>query len=231
MGSRIDNTAVIIPSYNESRTIGSTVKDIVKMGLSVIVIDDGSTDNTECIALDNGAIVMRNRQNFGKGFSIREGIKYILKKTNFEWTIIMDADGQHHVEDIHVLMEATNVTGEEEVDLVIGNRMGNTEAMPPVRYWTNRIMSWVISGMCHQDIPDTQCGYRLVKIGVLEKLKLTSKKYDIDSEMLIQAAANKLNIKSAFVRTIYGEEVSEIKPVRDTIRFLSLILRHKFGLK
>jgi len=80
MAALIDNTIVVIPSYNESRTIGNIVLGIVNMGLSVLVIDDGSTDNTERVALDNGAMVIRHRQNLGKGFSVREGIKLFLKK-------------------------------------------------------------------------------------------------------------------------------------------------------
>ena len=79
----------------------------------------------------------------------------------------MDADGQHRPEDIHGLVEVTNVSdGEKPVDIVIGNRMSNTGPMPLARHVTNRIMSWIISGMCHQDIPDTQCGYRLIRVSV-----------------------------------------------------------------
>ena len=83
MGSRIDNTIVVIPSYNESRTIGEIVRSTVSMGMSVLVIDDGSQDNTERIALDNGAMVIRNTENKGKGRSVREGFRHVLDKTNF----------------------------------------------------------------------------------------------------------------------------------------------------
>jgi len=216
----------VIPSYNEYRTIGDIVRDIVKMGLSILVVDDGSSDNTERMALDNGALVIRNKQNLGKGLSVRQGIKYVLEKTNFEWMIIMDGDGQHHTEDIPALIKATHADG---ADLVIGNRMHETEAMPPARYWTNRFMSWVVSKMCRQYIPDTQCGYRLINVDALKKLKLTSKKYDIESEVLIQAAESGMKIRSVPIRTIYGEETSQINPVRDTIRFFILILKYHFN--
>ncbi len=227
MGAVKDNTIVVIPSYNEARSIGSVVDSIADMGLNVLVIDDGSTDNTERIALDNGAMVKRHRYNIGKGYSVREGIKYVLSKTNFEWVIIMDADGQHHAEDVPVLMNATMA---EDVDLVIGNRMFETKDMPPVRYMTNRFMSWIISRMCGQQIPDTQCGYRLVKTEALKRLKLVSRKYDIESEMLIEAANLGMKMKSVPVRTIYGEEKSAIKPLRDTMKFLALLYRYYFKL-
>lgn len=226
MESGIGNTIVVIPSYNESRTIGNIVQGIVKRGLSVLVVDDGSVDSTERIALDNGAMVIRHRQNLGKGFSVREGIRHVLEKTNFAWMIIMDGDGQHHAEDIPILMGATRL---EDVDIVIGNRMMYPKTMPSVRYWTNRFTSWLISGMCRQHIPDTQCGYRLIRVNVLKKMKLTSEKYDIESEMLIQAAESDLKIKSVPIRTIYGEETSEINPIRDTVRFFKLILKYHFN--
>jgi len=140
----------------------------------------------------------------------------------------MDGDGQHHTEDIPAFMAAAR---DDEVDLVIGNRMQRTETMPFLRYWTNRFMSWVISGMCRQYIPDTQCGYRLVRVESLKTLPLTSKKYDIESEMLIEAAESNMQIRSVSIQTIYGEEVSEINPIRDTIKFFTLILKFHFRKK
>ncbi len=225
MGSRIDNTIVVIPSYNEARTIGGIVRDIVKMGMSVLVVDDGSVDSTERAALDNGAMVLRNRHNLGKGLSIREGIKYVLAKTNFEWMITMDADGQHHTEDIPVLMKAAE---EDDVDIVIGNRMLETKTMPSLRYWTNRFTSWVVSQICRQDIPDTQCGYRLFRVSTLKNMELISEKFDIESEMLIEAAEKRFKMKAVPIQTIYGREVSAIKPIRDTIKFFTLVLRYHF---
>lgn len=228
MGLKTRNTVIVIPSYNEDRTIGNVVLDIVKMGLSVLVIDDGSTDNTEHIALDNGAMVLGHKRNMGKGFSVREAIRHVLEKTNFEWMIIMDGDGQHHPEDIPLLMDAAE---RDNVDMVIGNRMLYTKNMPFLRYWTNRFTSWVISGICRQHIPDTQCGFRLIKTSALKNLKLASKKYDIETEMLIQAAENRMKIKSVAIQTIYGEEVSDIHPVRDTVKFCLLILKYHFKKK
>ncbi|MFH1665650.1 MAG: glycosyltransferase family 2 protein [Candidatus Omnitrophota bacterium] len=227
MGSRTDNTVVIIPSYNEARTIGDIVKSVAKRGMSVFVIDDGSSDNTGRVALDSGAKVIRNEKNRGKGAAVRVGVTYVLEKTGFEWIVIMDGDGQHHTEDIPVLMDATR---DGEADLVIGNRMMDTEKMPVVRYWTNRFTSWIISRLCGQYIPDTQCGYRIVKVSALRKMELLSEKYDIETEMLIEAAENNMKIRSAPVQTIYGDEVSEIHPVYDTLRFCALIVKCHFAL-
>ncbi|MCK4852288.1 MAG: glycosyltransferase family 2 protein [Candidatus Omnitrophica bacterium] len=225
MEAEAGNTIVVVPSYNEARTIGGIVCDTVKMGFNVLVIDDGSTDGTQREALDNGAMVIGHRQNRGKGMSIREGVRYVLEKMNYEWMIIMDGDGQHHPEDIPILVQASRHDG---IDIIIGNRMMYPKTMPSVRYWTNRFTSLVVSHLCGQSVPDSQCGYRLVRVAALKKMELTSERYDIESEMLIEAARNNMKIVSVPIRTIYGSEVSEINPVKDTMRFFSLIRRHYF---
>ena len=79
--------------------------------------------------------------------------------------------------------------------------------------------------MCGQHVPDSQCGYRLIKVDGLKKMELTSERYDIESEMLVEASRNGLKIMSVPVRTIYGEETSRIEPVRDTIKFFNFVLR------
>lgn len=226
MEARADNTIVVIPSYNEAGTIGNIVRDIVGMGFGVLVIDDGSTDDTQREALEDGAMVIRNKKNLGKGMSIREGVRYVFEKMNYEWMIIMDGDGQHHPEDIPILMKASHWG---DADIVIGNRMMYPKTMPSVRYLTNKFTSWTVSRMCRQEIPDSQCGFRLIKVDALRKMKLISKRYDIESEILIQAARDKLNIVSVPIRTIYGREVSEINPMRDTVKFVGLVMRYYFG--
>lgn len=226
MGPKIGTTIVVIPSFNEGRTIGSIVRNIVEMGMSVLVVDDGSTDATERAALDNGAMVIRHKHNKGKGSSIRQGIDYVSQKTKFEWVVLMDGDGQHHTEDIMMLMEGAR---DDAADMVTGNRMSDTENMPRIRYLTNRFTSFVVSRMCRQFIPDTQCGFRLVRSAALEQLNLESSRYDIESEMLIKAARCGCRIKSVPVRTIYGDEISQIHPVRDTLRFFYLVIRYQVG--
>ena len=225
MEAQASNTIVVIPSYNEAMTIGSIVRDVTSMGFSVLVIDDGSRDNTRGEALDNGAMVIRNKENLGKGGSIKKGICHVLEKMNYQWMLLMDGDGQHHPEDIPFFIEATN---KDDVDIVLGNRMMQTKAMPPARYWTNRFTSWVTSGICGQKIPDSQCGYRLIRVKAIQGLELASDNYDIDSELLIEASRDGLKITSIPVQTIYGNEVSEIHPVHDTIRFFGLIFRNMF---
>ncbi|HNX91644.1 MAG TPA: glycosyltransferase, partial [Candidatus Omnitrophota bacterium] len=83
MEARKDNTIVLIPSYDEAKTVGSLVRHVIALGFPVIVIDDGSTDNGDRIASDNGATVIRNKENVGKGLSLRAGIEHIANNTSY----------------------------------------------------------------------------------------------------------------------------------------------------
>jgi len=224
----VKNTIVIIPSYNEESTIANIIQDIIKIGLFVLVIDDGSIDNTFKEAVASGAKVLKNKKNKGKGFSIIRSINYVLQETSYEWVVIMDGDGQHDVKDIYKFL---NLMQQENVDIIIGNRMLNVKNMPIVRYFTNLLTSWIISILCKQSISDVQCGYRAINRKILEKMDLKCFNYDIESEMLIQAAQYDAKIKSVTIQTIYGDEVSKINPIVDTFRFIFLIFKYIFVIK
>jgi glycosyltransferase involved in cell wall biosynthesis len=210
---------VLIPSYNESKTIASLIAQIVAKGLDVMVIDDGSVDKTAEIALRNGASVFRHEKNKGKGASLREGFRRILEK-DYDAAIVMDGDNQHSPDDIPRLIDAARRT---DADLIIGNRMSANQGMPPLRRATNRFMSRIISAICRRDIPDSQCGFRLIKRNVLKELNPVSSNYEIESETIIQAHHKGFNIRSIPVQTIYAEQKSRINPFVDAIRFFRYI--------
>ena len=212
---------VLIPSYNEARTIGAITKELKRRALAVYVVDDGSTDKTAELAAAEGAIVIAHDKNEGKGASLIEGFNRILKES-FDAVLIMDGDGQHATDDIDGFF---NKMGESGADIVIGNRMLDTVSMPVARKITNRIMSHVISKMCGQAIPDTQCGFKLIKRNVLESIRLEFSNFEIESEILLKAAKKGFKIESVPVKTVYEGETSKIKPIFDTIRFLFFLIR------
>jgi glycosyltransferase involved in cell wall biosynthesis len=211
---------VLIPTYNESKAIGEIVSDVRKEGFEVVVIDDGSSDDTAAIAKDSGAYVITHERNMGKGASIKNGFAYVLEK-GFDAAVIMDGDGQHDTRDIERFVKAAESTG---ADLVIGNRMENPSNMPFIRRLTNRWMSGFISKLSGHVIPDTQCGFRLVRSGLIRKVRLLSAKYETESEILIKAARGDFKIHSIPIKSVYKGEVSAIHPVKDGIRFVRLIL-------
>lgn len=212
---------VLIPVHNEANTIGAVVRAIRAEGLDVVVVNDGSTDNSEAIAKEKGAFVMRHDAKSGKGSSLRRGFAHILKQ-DYGAVITMDGDGQHDVGDIHRFLELART---HRPAIIVGNRMSDPRGMPWARYLTNRFMSFLISLTCRQDVPDTQCGYRYMDCHLLRDLSLSCDDFEIETEMLMKAAKKGFPVYSVPIRTIYRDEESKIHPWKDTLRFVVYFLK------
>lgn len=213
-------TCVIIPTYNESRAIADLINQIAKLGLEVIIIDDGSTDDTLKIATACGAKILANQRNMGKGASLIKGYNFALAH-GFDAVISMDGDGQHSPDDLLVFIQKARTS---QSALIVGNRMGLTKGMPVLRVITNFLMSKFISLIVKQHIPDTQCGFRLIKKELLARIDLSTSKYETESEVLIKAAHLGFKIESIPVETIYAGGKSKINPFVDTLRFLRFMV-------
>lgn len=215
---------VLIPSYNEEKTIKDLVKQVIAEGFEVAVIDDGSKDDTVKLAKEAGAHVLAQAKNQGKGAALKRGFNYALDN-NYDAVVTMDGDGQHDPRDIkNLILEASR----KESHIVVGNRMSSYKNMPTLRILTNKFMSQIISLMCQQDIPDTQCGFRFITDDILRDIELCTSYYEIESEMLIRTAHKGYRIDSCPIRTIYSGQKSQINPFIDTIRFLSFLIKHYF---
>lgn len=217
----IKHICILIPSYNEGKTIGAIVRKLKDRDLPVYVVDDGSIDDTYNAALTGGATVIKNIKNLGKGAALRVGFKRVIED-GYEAVIVMDGDDQHDVTDIAHLIMKMRETG---AGLIIGSRMHDTASMPYIRILVNRGMSFLLSNICGQKVPDTQCGFRLITRDLLSSITLESLNYEIESEMIIKACRAGFKVESVPIKTVYQDEVSRINPVIDTIRFLILLAR------
>lgn len=212
---------VVIPAFDAQRTIGDLVRHVTGQGLTAIVVDDGSRDQTAAAAAAQGALVISHLRNQGKGCALRTGFEYALR-SRFDGIVTMDSDGQHDPAEIVKLIEA----GERQhAGLVLGNRMTNGAAMPRVRRLTNGLMSAIVSTLAHQPIPDSQCGFRFIRRELLEHVPLRARRFEIETELLVAAAARRWKIVSVPIRSIYQRQPSHIRPLRETIRFLWVVLR------
>jgi len=220
----MEKLCILIPSYNEARTIGSVISQLKPRALTMYVVDDGSSDDTAVIARREGAVVVQHKVNKGKGAAMREGFSHIIKK-GYERVIVMDGDDQHSSKDLDALISAMNESGS---DMVIGNRMHDTSAMPKMRIFVNHLMSFLISKVSGVNVPDTQCGFRIIKIKLLEEISLESSNYEIESELIIKAARKKFTISSCPIKTVYQNEQSRINPLVDTFRFIVFITKTIF---
>jgi glycosyltransferase involved in cell wall biosynthesis len=214
----------VIPAYNEEKHIGDVVRRTREKLNDVLVVDDGSADKTADRAREAGAQVIVHAINRGKGETIKTGLRHWLER-QFDWVIILDADGQHRPEELDRFVTAANSA--DAPKMVLGNRMNDVSSMPLIRRFVNRWMSRQISAACGQEIPDTQCGYRLLHRELIPDLLGGAARFDYETEMLIVASRKGFRIASVPVSTVYSDEVSSIHPVRDTIRFFKLMRRYK----
>lgn len=222
------NIWVVIPAYNEADSLSRLLPQIRKKGLLALIVDDGSSDKTYQAAKKYADVVLKNKINSGKGFSLKIAIDYLLENQTFDYLITMDADGQHSPEDLDSFIQEA-ASG---VFFAIGNRMQDRKEMPKVRVVTNKFMSWLISRIAGQKIVDSQCGFRLMKREVAEKLKIKTKKFEVESEMLIAVSNLGYFIKNIPVQSIYHRNPSsKIRPFSDTLRFIKFLLALKNGKK
>lgn len=214
--------AVVLPAFNEAGRIGNVVQEVLRYSAHVVVVDDGSVDSTAAEAQAAGAIVVKHERNRGKGAALETGMDHVAGM-GLECVITMDSDGQHAPRDIPAFLSEYVSVG---ASVVMGNRMGDkTGKMPRARYRTNRFMSWLLSCRMGQRVPDTQCGYRLYRVDVLPQLRTRSSGFAAESEVLLNVSSMGMKIASVPIQVIYGDEVSKIRPVRDTFRFIAMLFR------
>ena len=213
----------LIAAFNESDHIGDVVTRTRQQVHEVVVIDDGSGDDTAALAGKAGATVLRHEQNKGKGAAILTALDF-FRQSDAEYAIFLDADNQHDPAEIPKFLEAARTTG---AGMVVGTRMQDTHDMPWLRLLANRFTSWVTSRLARQNVPDSQCGYRLIRKTVLGDFRLSTAHFETETEMLIQTGQAGHKIASVPIRTIYEPgRASRIRPGRDTIRFFKLIWKY-----
>jgi glycosyltransferase involved in cell wall biosynthesis len=207
---------VIIPAYNEAENVGSVVSEARKFIKDVVVVDDGSTDDTVARALQAGATLIEHKVNKGKGVALKTGFQYVLEK-DYDAVITLDADSQHDPAEIPKFLEAAR-----EADVVVGSRAGNRSGMPVIRRISNTLSSWILSGLVGQRLTDTQSGYRLIKAEVLKAAMTKTTGFEAESEILLEAISRGFRVAEIPIKTIYGTEKSHYK-WRDGFIFLGLV--------
>ena len=216
---------VVIPCLNEADHIGSLVREVRAFLPHVLVVDDGSEDETSALARDAGAVVLRHDRPQGKGASLQAGWKQ-SRSEGFSWVLCMDGDGQHAPADIPSFLRHAEGG---RYSLVVGNRMDRLDSMPRVRRWTNRFMSRRLSRLAGQTLPDTQCGYRLMNLKAWSGITLSTVHFEMESEILIAFARAGHQIGFVPIQVIYGDERSKIHPLRDTVRWFLWLRRWQRG--
>ena len=214
MADSFDSVVALIPAYEEGPRIGAVVEG-ARAHLPVVVVDDGSSDDTAARADSAGATVLRQVPNAGKGAALRAGFRHALD-AGYAAAVTLDADGQHDPEEIPAFVDAFR---ERRPELIIGKRAFGE--MPPARRLSNTLGGLTLSAALGRDVPDNQSGYRLIG-RVLMRAMLESEEsgFEFEVEMIARAIALGLPIEWVPIRTIYAGEPSHIEPWRHLREFL-----------
>ncbi len=207
----------LIPAYNEQERVADVVRG-ASTHLPILVVDDGSADDTAARAEAAGAQVLRQQPNQGKGAALRAGFRWALD-ADYEAVITLDADGQHDPAEIPRFLEAYTSA---KADLIIGAR--DFRQMPFSRRLANtlgqRLFSWALG----QPVRDNQSGYRLISRRLMEAVLDSGEHgFEFEVEMITICVERGFTLAWVPIRTIYAGESSHVRPVQHTLNFLRVV--------
>jgi glycosyltransferase involved in cell wall biosynthesis len=212
------HTCVIIPTFNNQATLAAVIEDAARYTQQIIVVNDGSTDQTtQILARFPFLLQISYPTNIGKGWALRKGFALALQH-GYRFAITMDADGQHFGKDLPVLLQCLSSQGEA---LIIGARNMDQDGIPSRSNFGKRFSNfwfWLETGL---HCPDTQSGLRLYPIARMRGMRLFSRKYELEIEVLVRAAWRGIKIASVPVSVYYPpkkERVSHFRPFWDFAR-------------
>jgi glycosyltransferase involved in cell wall biosynthesis len=216
--------SIVIPAYNEKRTIRAIVRDALNYSADVIVIDDGSTDNTSDEIDDLPITLIKHAVNMGKAASLLDGFTAAVNK-GANAVVTLDGDGQHSPHDIPLLLSCAKQYPD---DIIIGSRLADKKSIPKKRYYANRIANFWISWACGYRIADSQSGFRLYPCLLLDKLTTSlkkSKSFVLESEILIKAAHSGVHSHPVQIPAVYSENArpSHFRGVRDIVNITLMV--------
>ncbi|GEM_PF-46145 len=209
---------VVIPTYNNEKTIVQVVSDVKQYADDILVVNDGCTDSThELIAAIEGIQRLEYEKNAGKGVALKRAIRYALDH-GYKYMLTIDSDGQHYADDIPAFIEAEEA---EPGTLLVGARNLNAENMPGKNSFANKFSNFWFKVDTAKTLSDTQSGYRLYPLEKLRKTRFVTGRYEFEVEILVRSAWKGIPVKNIPIKVYYapeGERVSHFKPARDFLR-------------
>ncbi|PWB72587.1 hypothetical protein C3F09_06360 [candidate division GN15 bacterium] len=221
MGQSINHLSalVLIPVYNGARHLPELIPRCRQFVCNdnLLLVNDGSTDNTLDIMQKERVNYISFPSNRGKGAALKAGFDFAIAH-GYRSVLTLDADLQHLPEEIPRFLALDNGNR-----LVMGTRRIDRSVMPFARWLSNNLTSMMISIFSTQRVRDSQSGYRLIPTSLLRMLPLESIRYDFESEMLLKAGVIGCEIAEAPISTVYEGSHSYINPFKDTMRFIRQI--------
>lgn len=210
--------AVVIPTYNNDRTLGGVIAGVRRYCADIFVVNDGSTDRTaEVLASTEGIRTIAYTRNRGKGYALRCGLR-AAREAGFRYALTIDSDGQHYPDDIARFIERI----ERRPDtLLIGARNLTADNMPARNTFANRFSNFWYLVETGRRLEDTQSGFRLYPLRRLGRLRSLCSRYEFEVEVIVRAAWRGVEVENIPVKVYYapdGERVSHFRPLRDFTR-------------
>lgn len=192
---------IVVPAYNESRYIGRFLAKLTSVTKNIVVIDDGSSDDTTKVAKKSGVKVLTHMTNLGKGSALKTGCEYVFTKLGADAVIIMDGDDQHDVTDINKFVLTLN----QGSQIVLGVRTLDSR-MPLTRLLGNRFTSVLINLLFGVYISDVPSGFKAMTKKAYHQLSWYSSGYEVETEIAVRLAKQKLNFVEIPIKTIYHDK-------------------------
>ena len=214
------NSCVIVPTYNNDRTVERVLRGILEHvpGNRIIVVNDGSTDQTTAILshFSSILIVLSYPVNAGKGVALRKGIQHAIE-CGFDYAITIDSDGQHYPEDIPLMITTCY---ENPMTVLMGSRNMQQEGVPQKSSFGNKFSNFWFKVETWISLPDTQTGYRVYPLKPLSKMRLLTRRFELEIEIIVRLAWKNLPFKPVPIRVKYDpeERVSHFRPGPDFFR-------------
>lgn len=209
---------VIIPTYNNASTLAGVIEDVAGYSNHIIVVNDGSTDNTAEIILRFPSVqFISYSKNVGKGWALRQAFKYATDK-GYHYSITIDSDGQHFAKDIPLFIDKIETIPNS---IIIGARNMGQASVPGGSSFGNKFSNFWFKVETGVNCPDTQSGYRLYPLLPLNKIHFITRKYEFEIEVLVRAAWKGIKVESVPVTVYYApknERVSHFRPFKDFFR-------------
>ncbi len=216
--------AIVIPAFNEARTIAPVIDAALARSEHVIVVDDASHDATAELAAKTPVILIRHAANRGKAAALMSGIQK-ARAMGLECVVTIDGDGQHDVRSIEKFLGAF---AENPRALIVGARMLNREQAPGMRLFANRFADFWIGWAAGRAIADTQCGFRLYPLALFDEVHGSldhSHGFVFESEVLIEACRHRYGVVSVPIASCYPPDrrKSHFRPVLDICRITKMV--------
>jgi glycosyltransferase involved in cell wall biosynthesis len=209
---------VLIPTYNNSGTLGQLIRDLSEFTSNILVVNDGSTDDTFAVLSHFPDVkLLSYEKNMGKGWALRKGFVF-ARDSGFRYAITIDSDGQHFARDLPVFIKDLQLNGD---GIIIGARNMDQLSVPEESKNGNRVSSFWFKVISGNDLPDTQSGYRLYPVHLFKSMKFLTRKYEFEIEVIVRSSWKGIPVRTVPVIVYYAPKesrISHFRPLEDVTR-------------